>query len=159
MTELCPFNVHAPKWHVVYFVPIDGQIVRYGLQMAILVIVWSIFWDKMAILGLIDFKIGLNIEVNVNVGQNKFEVQCYHGKYFTMNVWTQNYPQNVWTCPSLPLHHLALNPFFQSDRPEPPLSKFFILSSLFELKYSTGFNNLIMDKNIYIYYVLSIDYM
>ena len=72
MTELCPFNVHAPKWHVVYFVPIDGQIVRYGLQMAILVIVWSIFWDKMAILGLIDFKIGLNIEVNVNVGQNKF---------------------------------------------------------------------------------------
>ena len=41
--------------------------------MAILVIVWSILWDRMAILGLIDFKIGLYIEVNVNVGQNKLK--------------------------------------------------------------------------------------
>ena len=32
MTKLRPFNVHAPKWYVAYFVPIDGQIVRYGLQ-------------------------------------------------------------------------------------------------------------------------------
>ena len=29
------FNVHAPKWHLAYFLPIDGhfgQIVRYGLR-------------------------------------------------------------------------------------------------------------------------------
>ena len=25
MTELCPFNVHVPKWHLVYFVAIDGH--------------------------------------------------------------------------------------------------------------------------------------
>ena len=34
----------------------------------------SIFWDRMANLGLIDFKIGLYIKVNVNSGQNKFKV-------------------------------------------------------------------------------------
>ena len=33
-----------------------------------------IFWDKMANLGLINFKIGSYIKVNVNNGQNKFEV-------------------------------------------------------------------------------------
>ena len=32
------------------------------------------FWDRMANLGLIDFKLGLYINVNVNAGQNKFEV-------------------------------------------------------------------------------------
>ena len=32
------------------------------------------FWDRMANLGLIDFKLGLYIKVNVNAGQNKFEV-------------------------------------------------------------------------------------
>ena len=32
------------------------------------------FWDRMANLGLIDFKLGLYIKVNVNTGQNKFEV-------------------------------------------------------------------------------------
>ena len=45
--------------------------------MAIFVIFWSIFEDKMANLGLIDFKIGLYIKVNVNAGQNKFEVHIY----------------------------------------------------------------------------------
>ena len=35
---------------------------------------WSIFGDRMANLGLIDFKIGLSIKVNVNTRQNKFEV-------------------------------------------------------------------------------------
>ena len=34
----------------------------------------SFFWDRMANLGLIDFKLGLYIKVNVNIGQNKFEV-------------------------------------------------------------------------------------
>ena len=43
--------------------------------MAILVIVWSIFVDRMANLGLINFKIGLYIKVNVNAGQNKFELR------------------------------------------------------------------------------------
>ena len=32
------------------------------------------FWDKIANLCLIDFKIGLYIKVNINSGQNKFEV-------------------------------------------------------------------------------------
>ena len=31
-------------------------------------------WDRMANLGLIDFKLGLLFKVNVNGGQNKFEV-------------------------------------------------------------------------------------
>ena len=42
--------------------------------MAILVTFWSIFGDRMANLGLIDFKIGLYIKVNVNSKQNKFKV-------------------------------------------------------------------------------------
>ena len=46
-------------------------------DMAILVIFRSIFEDRMANLGLIDFKIGLYIKVNTNVGQNKFEVHIY----------------------------------------------------------------------------------
>ena len=42
--------------------------------MATLVRFYSFFWDRMANLGLIDFKLGLYIKVNVNTGQNKFEV-------------------------------------------------------------------------------------
>ena len=42
--------------------------------MATLVIFWSIFGDRMANLGLNDFKIGLCIKVNVNTGKDKFEV-------------------------------------------------------------------------------------
>ena len=42
--------------------------------MAVLVTFWSNFGDRMANLGLIDFKIGLYIKFNVNAGQNKFEV-------------------------------------------------------------------------------------
>ena len=38
--------------------------------MAILVIFWSFFGDRMAKLSLIDFKLGLYIKVNVNYGQN-----------------------------------------------------------------------------------------
>ena len=41
--------------------------------MAILVTFWSIFGDRMASLGLIDFKIGLYIKVNVNTGQKKMK--------------------------------------------------------------------------------------
>ena len=42
--------------------------------MATLVSFWSFFGDRIADLGLIDFKLGLYIKVNVNNGQNKFEV-------------------------------------------------------------------------------------
>ena len=35
---------------------------------------WSNFRDRMANLGLIDFKIGLHSKITVNTGQNKFEV-------------------------------------------------------------------------------------
>ena len=43
-------------------------------------------------------------------------------KWAVLHVWTQNYPQNVGTCPGLPLKLLARNHFFQSDRPDPSLS-------------------------------------
>ena len=42
--------------------------------MATLVSFWSLFGDRMADLGLIDSKLGLYIKINVNNGQNKFEV-------------------------------------------------------------------------------------
>ena len=42
--------------------------------MATLVSFWSFFGDRMADLGLIDFKLGLYIKVNVNNWQNKYEV-------------------------------------------------------------------------------------
>ena len=42
--------------------------------MATLVSFWSLFGDRMADLSLIDFKLGLYIKINVNMGQNKFEV-------------------------------------------------------------------------------------
>ena len=41
--------------------------------MVILVTFWSIFGDRMANLGLIDYKIGLYIKVNVNAGQKKLK--------------------------------------------------------------------------------------
>ena len=37
-----------------------------------------------------------------------------------LRAWTQNHPQNVGTCPGLPLQLLAQNHVFQVDRPEPP---------------------------------------
>ena len=48
-----------------------------GQNLAILVIFWSIFEDRIANLSLIDFKMGLYIKVNVTVGQNKFKVHIY----------------------------------------------------------------------------------
>ena len=42
--------------------------------MATLVSFWSLFWDRMADLGLIDSKLGLYIKINVNNGQNKCKV-------------------------------------------------------------------------------------
>ena len=42
--------------------------------MATLVSFWSILEDRMANFGLIDFKLGLYIKINVNGGKNRFEV-------------------------------------------------------------------------------------
>ena len=50
MTELCPFNVHAPKWHLAYFVPID---VNFGL-----------FFTFVLPIIYISFDIQTNFEVN-----------------------------------------------------------------------------------------------
>ena len=47
---------------------------KWGLRYGHFSDFWSIFGDIMVKLGLIDFKIGLNIKVNLNGGQNKFEV-------------------------------------------------------------------------------------
>ena len=30
MTKLWPFDVHVPKWHLAYFVPIDGHFEQIG---------------------------------------------------------------------------------------------------------------------------------
>ena len=40
--------------------------------MATLVSFWSFFGDRLANLGLVEFKLGWYINVNVNTGQNKF---------------------------------------------------------------------------------------
>ena len=47
---------------------------KWGFEIWPLWSVLEFFWDRMANLGLIDFKLGLYIKVNVNTGQNKFEV-------------------------------------------------------------------------------------
>ena len=49
-------------------------VLRY---MAILVILWSSFGDRMANLVLIEFTIRFYIKVNLNVGQNKFEAHFF----------------------------------------------------------------------------------
>ena len=55
-------------------------------------IFWSIFEDRMANLGLIDFKIGLYIKGNVTEGQNKFKVHIYQ---FAHQL-AQNRPDPPW---------------------------------------------------------------
>ena len=52
----------------------QNVVLRYGH--------FSYFGDRMANLGLIDFKLGLYIKVNVNTGQNKFEVHI-------SNLWSK----------------------------------------------------------------------
>ena len=49
----------------------DKFIKKWGFEIWPL---WSLFGDKMANLGLIDFKLGLYIKVNVKAGHKKFEV-------------------------------------------------------------------------------------
>ena len=48
---------------------------KWGFEIyGILMMFWSFFGDRMANLGLIDFKLGMYIKVNVNYRQNIFEV-------------------------------------------------------------------------------------
>ena len=55
--------------------------------MATLVSFWSFFGDRMANLVLIDFKLGLYIKMNVNNGQNKFEVHISKNKAKIAILW------------------------------------------------------------------------
>ena len=48
---------------------------KWGLKYGHFGEFWIILEDRMANLGLIDFKLGLYIKVNANAGQNKFKVQ------------------------------------------------------------------------------------
>ena len=61
----------------------------------------------MANLGLIDFKIGLYIKVNVNAGKNKFEVHIYQ---FTQNghQLAQNRPDSTLATWKLFGHNLVI---------------------------------------------------
>ena len=68
---------------------------KWGFEiwpLAIIVIFWSIFGDRIANLGLIDFEIGLYIKANVNAGQDKFKVHIYQ---FAKNAYqmAQNRPE------------------------------------------------------------------
>ena len=76
-------------------------------DMAILVIFWSIVGDIMASSGLIDFKIGLHIKVNVNAGQNKFEAHIYQ---FAQNghQLAQNSPDAILATLTLFGHNLVI---------------------------------------------------
>ena len=58
-------------------------------------------------LGLIDFKIGLYIKVNVNTGQNKFEVHIYQ---FAQNghQLAQNRPEAILATLTLFGHNLVI---------------------------------------------------
>ena len=60
--------------------------------MAILVIFWTFFGDRMSNLGLIDFKLGLYIKVNVNDGQNKFKLNI--SKHLAKMTITHQLAQN-----------------------------------------------------------------
>ena len=53
------------------------------------------FWDRMADLGLIDSKRGLYIKINVNNGQNKFEVHISK-MWPKWHLMAQNRPAPLW---------------------------------------------------------------
>ena len=52
----------------------QNGVLSYGHFGEFLEYFWSIFGDRMANLGPIDFKIGMYIKVNVNTWQKKFDV-------------------------------------------------------------------------------------
>ena len=61
--------------------------------MATLVSFWNLFGDRIADLGLIEFKLGLYIKINVNNGQNKFEV---HISKNVAKIMAQNRLAPLW---------------------------------------------------------------
>ena len=58
MAELFLFNVHAPKWHLAYFVPIDGH---FG----------QMFWDMDFTFILPIIYINFNIQTNFEVNRTQ----------------------------------------------------------------------------------------
>ena len=78
MTELCPINVLAQKWHLTYFVPIDGHFGQMFLDM--------------------NFKFVLpHININFDI-QTKFEVnqtQIGHSISKTLTVTSRYVPRYV----------------------------------------------------------------
>ena len=77
MISMCKIHIYIVKVSDIRYVGGVGFLVndtwakwgfRYGHSF------WSLFGNRMADLGLIDSKLGLYIKINVNNGQNKFEV-------------------------------------------------------------------------------------
>ena len=75
--------------------------------MATLVSFWSFFGDRMADLGLIDFKLGVYIKVNVNNGQNKFEVHISKNVAKMAILWPKIGQRHFGACASHG-HNLAI---------------------------------------------------
>ena len=67
-------------------------------DMAILVVFWRFLWTKMAKLSPIDFKISLPTDVNVNEGQNKFEVDISKHEAKIFHLLSQNRPTATLAC-------------------------------------------------------------
>ena len=64
--------------------------------MAILVIFWRFLWTNMAKLSPNDFKISFLLDVNVNDGQNKFEVDILKHKAKVSNFWPKIGQLPLW---------------------------------------------------------------
>ena len=64
--------------------------------MAILVVFWRSLWTNMAKLSPIDFKISLPLDVNVNDGENKFEVDISKHKAKVSNFWPKIGQLPLW---------------------------------------------------------------
>ena len=65
-------------------------------DMATLVSFWSLFGNRMADLGLIDSKLGLYIKINVNNGQNKFEVHISKNVAKMAILWPKIGQRHFW---------------------------------------------------------------
>ena len=75
--------------------------------MATLVSFWSLFGDRIADLGLIDSKLGLYIKINVNNGQNKFEVHISKNVAKMVILWSKIGQRHFGACASHG-HNLAI---------------------------------------------------
>ena len=70
----------------------QNGVLRYGHLGEFL----EFFGDRMADLGLIDSKLGLYIKVNVNKGQNKYEVHISKKYGPNGHLMSQNRPAPLW---------------------------------------------------------------